>query len=179
MSKNISEHKIERQVVTHLNTLSTQASQARSIQKQGTQAIRLGVVEGYFAIDLPFPTTENARFIEFEAPDSENIMIGSVVSSRYIGTYNPAGGSTVDFVTPDVSNTLFNGEDITTWMPYSLATDDPNYSTPFYLADIPDVRLPDNRVRVGCKVNFRLGAWSTDTTMVVVMYQLRFTIGWN
>jgi hypothetical protein len=138
------------------------------------------MVEGYLEIPLSELVEENSASVDFAAPADATIMIGSLLYSTYMVVYNPLFPATPAEIWPiDTSNLATSGMQFNTWMPQSLSPNDPNYTTPYLITDIPGNRIPDNMVRITSKVNLQQGMWSTDTVLVIVYYQLRMTIGWS
>jgi hypothetical protein len=181
MSRNLSDFTRERQPITRLRHLTQQEAQVRTLQHQGSQAIRLAVVEGFLEVPITDPwaaTPENARFVEIVAPEDATILVGSLVYSTYMVKSSPSL-PTANVWPLDASNAGGGGVVWKVWLPHSLQTDDPDYETP-YDWDQPFANgLPPNRIRIGAKLTLQQGSWSTDNFSLFVLYQLRMTIGWN
>src|SRR5690554_2085862 len=108
MSRNLRDYHSDRRALTELKAVTRQEAQLRSTQPQGSQAIRLAVVEGYIkhTMQLSDPDYLYSEFVDITAPEGATILIGSLVHTNFRVVYNPAFPATpVDISPMDTDNT--------------------------------------------------------------------------
>lgn len=180
MSTNIIDHQQEKIVTAEIRRLGRQELSGRSIQGQGTAATRLEMIEGFIAVEIGESGFNFSNAVDFAAPADATIMVGSLLHASYLVIYNPLFPSMAADIYPvQITNLGWSGLFVRTWLPYSLDPDDDSYQTPYTLGAVATNRLPDNQIRLACKVVLQQGISTTDTWVVYTYYQLRMTFGWS
>lgn len=180
MSRNLLDHQPERRAMSELAHLTKQHAQQRSTQPQGSQAIRLAVVEGYIRHELNLSDSTYSQFVDIEAPDGAAILIGSLAHTNFRVVYDPNfPDDPANITAMDTDNTGWGGLMYNVWLTASIGTDDPDYTTSTTLGQLAANDVPQNRIRIGSRVRLRQGLGTTSTVEIWVIYQVRMTLGWQ
>lgn len=185
MSRNLTDSKRERKPIAQINAIQQAYRQQRAVQKQGPQATRLAVVEGYLTLPINSlgpsgisPTVSD--FIDIEAPDGSPIAVGSLVHTTFLFIGSLGGGSPYTIKNWDNTNSGYEHLTYDVWLPYALNTPSVGSNLLYDLATVQAYRVPDNKVRIGARATMTQGSLVSSPTLILyVFYQLRMTLGWS
>jgi len=190
MSRNIADNKLERQAIAQINHLQNQQLTARTVQQQGIQATRLGVVEGYasFIINglsaeggVPAPSPTVSTFVDIEAPEGSPILVGSLMHTSFMFFGNVGSGTPMSVENWDFRfGGGFSNQAQETWMTYAGDITNDNANRPYDIPSAQAYRIPDNKVRIGFRYTIGKGSVISSPMLVLYcFYQLRMTLGWS
>lgn len=187
MSVNLKDQRHENRVIAEINQLQKQQSQIRTMQQQGSQAIRLAVVEGYMGFNINgldangvlLPPTAST-FIDIEAPNNSPIIVGSLVHTAFM-LFGPIGGSNLTIENwDDRFGGGFVNQTFDTWMTYASEIPNDVNNRPYDIPSAQAYRIADNRVRIGFR--YAIGKGSVVISPALYLYcffQLRMTLNWR
>ncbi len=168
MSVNLSDFQPERDLLRRVADLERIVREKGTLQIQGSEALQVGIIEGYVTFEVPEDTAPHIQLIDVTAPTDSNILIGSLVYSIYA-----VGGGLLFNL--DILDSAIGDEEFAVWMAYEGRSEFD--AVPVSLAATQAAKVADNVARVA----FRLRRSTTDTPPIgldqyVVLYQIRATL---
>lgn len=162
-----------------LKQMANQYRQARTIQKNAADSIRLSIVSGHLSVDLTNLGSSDSTvsdFVDITSDDDDVIVVGSLVHSAFLVT----SGSPVTIQNWDSATTGIEGLSYRVWLPYALETPLASENELYDVATIQAYQVPDNKIRIGLRAEMASGSIPASPTLTLyALYQIRMTTGWR
>jgi hypothetical protein len=182
MSKNLSDHRREYQVASTLSSMAGTQRQRRTLQPQGSQALRVELITGYHYLAVPSGTiVPNYAFIDLESSNANDIMIATLLRSTFL---HYTDGT---FINADTEDHTLTDDFWEVWLAYDNRAVPADLSIPYAPSGTLSARiattlsafsLEHHRARIGLRVN-RVNSTAKPASVdeYLIVYQIRATIG--
>jgi len=164
------------QVASAIRGVRDNYDRKRTLQVQGNQSLRLGVLEGYFIMSIPTTINPSVAYIDIESPTSGITMIGNLMYSTFYPV--AAGGETPSGVSYQLGDVVGIWPTRMRWDCF-LAYDKRDKGSGSFTDpdDIFATVVESNTARITAKLQ-AFEAWSMPvgaTPSLLVFYQIRAT----